>query len=146
MQIEPIPPWVTLGAATVAIIVANLRGSYGVRVVAAVVTVYVAIDFAHLYAPLSGLPMLVAGFVTCVGCALRSNHYWAVWAAAAAMLSLATKVLRMWLGLGDWAYYPAMAVWFYVLLAALMVGALTSPAPADPRARDERKGDASEDS
>jgi len=137
MYIEPIPRWIVLGSLTAAMLVANLRGGLDARIVAAVVTGYVVIDFADIYEPLGGLAATATGFAICLAVALRSRRYWTIWAAASQLLTVTTDVLRFAAPLGDWAYYSAQVTWAFVLVCALVFGSLTDPetpprAPASP--------------
>jgi hypothetical protein len=137
MYIEPIPRWIVLGAITAAILVANLRGGLHARIVAAVLTGYVVIDFAHIYDPLGGLPATATGFAVCLAVALRGRRYWTIWAAASQFLTMVTDILRLVAPLGDWAYYSAQIAWASVLVAVLMFGSLTDP-ETPPRATASR--------
>lgn len=56
MYIERLPRELVLGLGAATMVFANLRGGQDVRVVAAVVTLYVVLDFAHLYEPLVACP------------------------------------------------------------------------------------------
>jgi hypothetical protein len=134
MYIEPIPRWIVLGALTAAIVTANLRGGLHARIVAAVLTGYVILDFAHIYDPLSGLPATATGFAICLAVTLKARRYWTVWAAASQLLTVATDILRPLAPLGDWAYYSAQLAWGFVLVAALVFGSLTDRETPPPKA------------
>ena len=128
MYIEALPRWLVLGLGAVVIVFANLRGGQDVRVVAAVITMYVVFDFAHLYDPFVGMPNVLVAFAACLGCALTSRRWWTIWAAASALLAWVTEVLWAARAITEWAYYSAQVTWFMVLLAAVVVGAATRPA------------------
>lgn len=69
------------------------------------------------------------GFAVCLGCALKTQRLWTIWAAASTLLQLITDVLWALHVVTEWAYYSAEIVWFFVLLTAVNYGAVTRPTP-----------------
>jgi len=74
----------------------------------------------------------VVVLIVCVTCALRSDRYWTIAASAFALLALVTQVLHHVLGGGLWAFLSAELVWSIMIVAALLVGALSAARAAEP--------------
>jgi hypothetical protein len=72
--------------------------------------------------------------LVCLACVLRSQRCWTVWAAASAVLSLATDILDVVAGLGFWTYASAQRAWCFVLAGLLIASLVTAP----PRPRSGR--------
>jgi hypothetical protein len=63
--------------------------------------------------------------VACLACTVRSRSYWTIWASAAFLVMLATRVVHEWTPrIGYWAFLSADLVWLYVATASLAWGAL----------------------
>jgi hypothetical protein len=73
-----------------------------------------------------GLAGDVVILIVCVFCALRSDRYWTIAASSFALLSVVTHVLHDAHGVGLWAFLSAELVWTTMLVAALLVGALSA--------------------
>lgn len=128
VQIDRIPLWFTWTWTLAAIAAGRWRGGFAGRVVAAILAIQLArgtfwdIPFAQTVA--ADLLTLAV----CLALVLRGCRWWTVWAAASALLSVCTDVLRIAIpGLTPWAFYSAQVAWFHVLGAALLGGALTQP-------------------
>lgn len=124
LYIDKIPDWVTTSAGVVAVGAALWRGGREERIGALVVAFQLSNQYIAALRWTSGPPTDIASLAILLWLLLSSGRYWIVWAAASAVLSVATYVLNAVLDIGLWAYLSAQIAWSYVLICALLVGSL----------------------
>lgn len=130
MQIAEIPTWLSVSATAVPTLFALARRDQALRIVAGLHLAMLLNASIGLAPAARGLPMDLVQFGVCLVIALRSPHYWPLWASAAYLLSVVTGVLRLTQpGMSAWAYASTELIWCYVATAAILCGALTSRAP-----------------
>jgi hypothetical protein len=118
----PVDVNVTVTLATVAL--AMFRGDALLRLAAFPILQQVVTHYARVFPWLSPWPNDVIALAVALACLVRASGYWAVWAAAAVVLTVLIDVIRIALPLDQWAYASAELVWFYVQMAAVMFGSL----------------------
>jgi hypothetical protein len=141
-HIPAIPNWVLPAIALPVVLAAFWRGGAAERAVALILLLDMANDRIEALAWTKGAVLDLMALPVCLACVLLSRRYWTVWAAASALLSVATDLLYVFPGLSFWTYASAQRAWFFVLVGSLVAGLVTRAAgPAPPPAgREPRQG------
>jgi hypothetical protein len=77
-----------------------------------------------------GTPADLVALAVFLPLVLFGRRAWTIWALASVVLSLVTNLLDAATPLSRWSYLSAQLTWYYVLLGALLYGALTGRRPA----------------
>lgn len=129
LYIDAIPEWVHASAAVVVVGAALWRGGREERLGALVVAFQFINGHVSALRWTIGAPTDLASLAVFLWLVLRRARYWTVWAAASAVLSLATHALHAVLDMGLWAYLSAEVAWSYVLVGAVLIGSLQRRRP-----------------
>jgi hypothetical protein len=126
-HIPAIPNWVVVFIALPPALVALWRGGAAERAVALILLFDIANNRIDALAWTRGAVLDAVALPVCLACVLLSRRYWTVWAAASALLSVATDILDVVAGLSFWTYASAQRAWYLVLVGSLTVGLVMDP-------------------
>lgn len=131
--IPPVPNWIFAAIAIPPALWALWRGGAAERAVALILLFDLANNSVAALAWTRGAVLDTVALAVCLACVLLGRSYWTVWAAASAMLALATDVLAVVPGLSFWTYASAQRAWFVVLVGSLIAGLVAGRAAPGPR-------------
>jgi hypothetical protein len=127
-----LPPWIGVTCLIVLAVAAFLRGGVEERIVAAglvanVMATVALRDWSLPHLQVGEFILDVAMFVLVLTVALRSDKYWPMPAAAFELLDTLMHVAKLVdPNVHQWAYFTAIVIWTYALMAALGVGVWNS--------------------